>query len=383
MSHDRIVEFNRNLVRQDSKYDIFKYINQINSMHKNPIDLSFMEELIQYVIIDDFILPHTLLITYKVLSDTNVSADTKRLLDQYDFVENEDYRLCNVAESNRGGRTHAIDYFLHPKTFKYCLMRAKNTKLYAKYYLLLEESVKYYHDYQLMYKEYILSQKDDKINLLSNEIAEIKQLNLEQSKEINRILGHTIDIKEDMSTLLDVTIEQIELNELSQVTTRVASNDRINIPKRKYDTECLAIVRNEDNSSEFKYKTIRGTYTYVKATIGKLTGTKFQRLTKHNNKPWLVTSSDPDNYEYTFIKAFSDVSNARHLFRASEELKFESSGVNFNTSMSESDLLEYIQKVYDNRLSIPLLESDTLEAKKKSKSKIKEVKSKTRTCNRK
>ena len=55
------------------------------------------------------------------------------------------------------------EYYLHPDAFKICLMRSKNTKIYAKYYLLLEKCIKYFNDYQLeLNKKYIIKLKNKK-----------------------------------------------------------------------------------------------------------------------------------------------------------------------------------------------------------------------------
>ena len=40
--------------------------------------------------------------------------------------------------------------YMTPDTFKYCLMRSKNTNKYAKYYILLEKCIKYYSEYQIL-----------------------------------------------------------------------------------------------------------------------------------------------------------------------------------------------------------------------------------------
>ena len=75
-----------------------------------------------------------------------------RILDQFEPIENEDYLMLNVEHQIKPGRgggvKHAKEYTLHPRLFKLCLMRNKNTLKYSKYYLLLEECIKYYNDYK-------------------------------------------------------------------------------------------------------------------------------------------------------------------------------------------------------------------------------------------
>jgi len=88
--------------------------------------------------------------------------DIKKILDQNNFIENEDFNLRNVSDfkNSNGGRGNKNEYFLHPRSFKICLMRSLKTKIYAKYYLLLEECIKYYNDYQIeLNKKYIIKLK--------------------------------------------------------------------------------------------------------------------------------------------------------------------------------------------------------------------------------
>jgi phage anti-repressor protein len=110
---------------------------------------------------------------YEILKLNKGTTDIKNLITQNKFIENQDYRLRNVSESKKGGCTHKIEYYLHPRAFKICLIRSKNTKLYVNYYLLLEECIKYFHDYQIeLNKKYIIKlknkivDKDDKIDQL-------------------------------------------------------------------------------------------------------------------------------------------------------------------------------------------------------------------------
>ena len=80
------------------------------------------------------------------------------------LIENQDYRLGNVAQPvPQGGFSNKKEYILTPYALKLCLIRAKNSKIYANYYLLLEKVFKNYNDYQFGYQKYILSMKDDKL----------------------------------------------------------------------------------------------------------------------------------------------------------------------------------------------------------------------------
>jgi len=81
---------------------------------------------------------------YEIISLKGTTNDIKKILEQNDFIENEDFNLRNVAQvrENRG-TVIKNEYYLHPRSFKICLMRSLKTRKYAKYYLLLEECIKY------------------------------------------------------------------------------------------------------------------------------------------------------------------------------------------------------------------------------------------------
>ena len=75
---------------------------------------------------------------YGIISLNGTTNDIKRILNQNELEENEDFKLRNVVQFNNynGGRGNKNEYFFHPRSFKICLMRSLKTKKYAKYYLL-------------------------------------------------------------------------------------------------------------------------------------------------------------------------------------------------------------------------------------------------------
>lgn len=228
-------------------------------------------------------------------------------------------------------------------------MRSKCEKKYAKYYLLLEKSIKYYHDYQIMYKDYIISQKDDKIDALIAETREIKQLNLE-------LLSQNKDIKEDLSTLIDFSVDQAEQNELSESKIKTVIVDRINKPDNKNDIEQLLLFTYKDS-----YYVVRDTLSYIK--------TKYRSLTS-------VSYPKESKTEYILLKHFKDVPNSRHLFRVlKERYNVINNGNTFKTNL---DAIHIIQDIIDNRYTILIEEKELANARTKANKKVlKVIKSKT------
>jgi len=137
-----IESFNDRLVLNESNYDIITYIKYINEMSKNPIDLSFMSELMDYVGKSECIVPHTLLKTYGAFDSDIVSI----LNIQYMFKENSDYL---VVDNGSSGNV----FYLKPKAFKKCLLKSKNRDKYIDYYMLIERAMVYYYRYQLKIRD--------------------------------------------------------------------------------------------------------------------------------------------------------------------------------------------------------------------------------------
>ena len=348
---DLINNLNNRLFVSDNRYDIIDYIHEVNKLHKDPIDLSFMEKLLEFVDQDQPCIPHTLLVTYGVLSNTNVSANVKLLLEQYDFTEeNGDYLLLNVQEQVPSGTKYIKKYLLHPRTFKYCLMRAKNTKTYAKYYLLLEECVKYYHNFQLIHKDYLLKQKDDKIDTLISEIKGIKEQNIV-------LMAQNTDLNNKVDDLLELSVEEAEQRELLSVQLKTVIVDRINDPNDSSKIEQMVVLKYNDLTNTYYY-VIRGTVSYVK--------TKYKILTK---QPYHTKQTVT---EYIFVREYCNVPNARHLFRAlSNNRNIISSGNKFEiTGITENEALDLIQEVFDKRLTVEIERQDMQDARNKANKRV-------------
>jgi hypothetical protein len=184
------IEFNNAIVdSNNTHYDLLKYVHKINRLSKDPINISFMEDLIKYIDQDACIIPHDLLIKYGVIDKYNSSVVIRDLLNQdvYKFVENKDFELAGFREIKfYGGVIRERNYLLHPRTFKLLLMSSNKTMRYARYYLLLEEAVKYYN-------EYVNLCKNSKIEHLTKKIEEQSKQIEEQSKQMEQMMQ---DIKE-------------------------------------------------------------------------------------------------------------------------------------------------------------------------------------------
>ena len=136
----------RTLMSDNPNINIIDFAKQYNLLTKN-IDVSFIDQFLSMVESNDFCIHHDMLYMYGVLSDCT-TYDVKRLLEQYQFEEGEDYIVNrNIAAAHQGGSIN--NYFLKPDTFKMCLIRSLKTRKYARYYLFLEEVIYWFNKFQI------------------------------------------------------------------------------------------------------------------------------------------------------------------------------------------------------------------------------------------
>ena len=247
-----IKEFNDEIVKEGIEMTIIDYIKEINKRFYQ-IDIDFIDDFINMVGSSECCIPHDMLFKYGVLTDHD-SQDVKRLLNQYNFLEEKDYSIVsrNVAGNLKGGRP-TNKYLLNPKVFKKCLIRSLKNQKYADYYLLLEDCVNYYNEYQIL-------QLKHKIN----EINKNKILELEESDTLDHfvIVKSSKYVKYPYATIkgsqknLDATLNDLELTEdniilhlkvpsqqnfhkrIKEVLKKEYEQDAFIVKQRKYINKC-------------------------------------------------------------------------------------------------------------------------------------------------
>ena len=265
------------LIKIDTN-DYFKYIH--DNFYPNQ-DVSFMDYFLELINSDDaFCVDHSKLNDYKVIN-TKQSSDIKVCLNQYNLVEGEDYLLRNVPESRSinqhgGSNRNKKQYILTPDAFKICLMRAKNSLVYANYYLLHEKNFKHYTDYRLLYDEKLISMKDDNINRLESKMNEQKDIMNEQNDKIDRLLTFANqavnerneikitleDTKEELGEKLDVALDY--LKEKSFTSTMNPVNES------KHHCVCAILTKSNHYTKQVKF--VSGQQNYVDGQIKKAIG---------------------------------------------------------------------------------------------------------------
>uniref|UniRef100_A0A6C0ECL0 Uncharacterized protein n=1 Tax=viral metagenome TaxID=1070528 RepID=A0A6C0ECL0_9ZZZZ len=102
MTYKSIEEYNTYLINNQININIIEFIKEINKI-KYKIDISFIDEFIELVSKDECCIHHNMLQKYGISNLKGGSKDIKRILEQNEFIENEDFQLSKVAELRSQG----------------------------------------------------------------------------------------------------------------------------------------------------------------------------------------------------------------------------------------------------------------------------------------
>ncbi len=184
-----IAEYNAKLINNMIDVNLIDYFKEIHKIFYKDMNIIFMEYFLEICNKDDeFIIDHSKLKKYKIITSGR-SNDIKECLNRLELIENTDFIVRGVPQQqdiSRGIR-NVKEYILTPYAFKLCLIRSKNTKVYANYYLLLEKVFKYYNDYRKEYNKIILSIKEV-------ELLKLIKKNKKKSKKIEELNDFIKDI---------------------------------------------------------------------------------------------------------------------------------------------------------------------------------------------
>lgn len=258
MSYTTITEFNTYLSNNLTNLHIFKYFKLIHEQFYKDLDISFMEYFLELCKNEnEFIVEHIKLQEYKVINNIK-SCNIKDCLTKSNLIENEDYQVLNVQQSrlnnqHGGYNGNKKQYILKPKAFKKCLIRAKNSQIYADYYLLLEQVYKNYQEYQIMYQKILLSGKDEKIDNLQKDIKKQSEKIDKQSEQIDELLKYGKDTNETVKRM------EIKIDCLIKLVSKFLSN-QIDIlytfKNQMLQTKVLIVFELESLLESNKYKLV-------------------------------------------------------------------------------------------------------------------------------
>ena len=361
MKYSNPIEYNKYLIENNLLPNIIDYVKEINKI-KYKIDISFIDEFIELVDKDNCCIHHNMLQKYGIIKLTGGTSELRNLLKQYDLLENEDFELRNISELRpQGGISNKNEYYLHPRAFKICLIRSRNTKLYAKYYLLLEECIKYYNDYQIeLNKLYIIKYKS-KVNIQKEEIKfkddkidELIRLNKETLDEVkqlrksNRRLEKKGMILEDQLNdanyrLDDVKVDLEDTNSKLERTFRklnIATEKRVPESANKRNLEDFVLLKSRNKKLPYRYYAIRAQTKYA----------------DHKSEKMITTKN------YKQLLRINNVANSINIWHRLKEVTkdhIEFCGNEFKLlTIDDNDLIETISNVYNDRKNIPFEDED-------------------------
>jgi hypothetical protein len=336
---DRINEFNKSLLDNENICDIVYYVKEINKLYEKPIELSFMNELLHYVNEDTCCIPHELLVKYKVLSnDKWLSAHVKRLINQYDFIEYKEYLIANVGYRHPSGTKHTINYKFHPDAFKECLMRAKNTKIYTKYYILLERSIKYYQKYQMEYKNNQIQNKDNQIWNQDNQIWNRDNQIVSLLKEMNEINANLISVKEETKKsntkfdeqMVETKKSNTKIDELQNTLNIIVDSlkERAPTPDDTKLANKFVIIKNDNNS-----------YTVIRSQDKSVS-----KLIKNKNIINCIENENIPNSIYLWNAVKNELTKEKKII-----CNYNTFAINEN-NFSEMEFIQLIKDIFDKRM---------------------------------
>jgi len=248
-------EYNKYLVDNNIDINIIDYVKEINKLIYK-MDISFIDNFLNLVGKNEICIPHKYLIDYGIITEDK-SSHIIRILNQFNPVENVDYNLADVGQVRKNrGSVIKKEYTLHPRLFKLCLIRSKNTLVYAMYYLLLEECVKYYDDYQKLMLKNDNKKLHNKLDITNNELKEIKEQNtqiLNELKETKNELIETKEICENLQDDMDVVYNKLD--------------ERVPNAKTDIISERFVVLKHDDKK---KYYIIARKERTIKTTLDRL-----------------------------------------------------------------------------------------------------------------
>jgi hypothetical protein len=365
---DTINDFNTYLSEKLRNVKLNEYFNLIHSQFYCNIDISFMDYFLELTNNEnEFIVNHIKLQEYGVLTNIDSSAFIKKSLERLFLIENEDYQVCQVAQSrlenqHGGSNGNKKEYKLTPYAFKLCLIRSKNSKEYAKYYLLLEQVFKNYQEYQIMYQKVLLSGKDEKMDEMKAQINELlgyaketkvqldeTKVQLDETKVQNEEMQDTMEEMKDNIDNLNDTMDDIK------DAFKDTANRSVPSPRKENEQHEFILLQHKELLNNFKF--IRG--------IQKLNETKINNKYSEYNIIKREYNANPiqlykmfkdtlkDNYKLEKQKIINNkkLKNKTQLKKEIEKIKFTGNDLELQYDYTLNDLLDNLTKICNERFT--------------------------------
>ena len=360
---NNIDEFNTYLSDKLRNVKLNEYFTLIQSEFYPELDISFMDYFLELCDNEnEFIVDHIKLQEYKVINNIK-SSNIKDCLVKSDLIENKDYLLLDVQQQDskkKHGGNNAKEYKLTPYAFKLCLITAKNSKEYAKYYLLLEQVFKNYQNYQIMYQKVLLSGKDEKLDEMKQTInkqsAQIDELlgyakkTVEQNEELYEKVDYMNDNMEDMKENMEDMKENIE--DIKDAFKETADRS-VPSPKKSNERHEFILLQHKELINKFKF--IRGIQKYNESKITK-TYSEYNIIKREFNanpiqlfKQFKETVKEEYKLEKAKITANKTLKNKNQLKKNVEKIKFTNNDLELQFDFTLDDLLNKLIEVANKK----------------------------------
>ena len=263
------------------------------------------------------------------------------------------------------GTKHTKLYMLTPNAFKLCLIRAKNSKEYAKYYLLFEKMYGFFKDYRTLYQNKLISMKDDKIDEQSKKIDEILKENKkqsskmdEQSKKIEELLNYgkktsekLDDVQEDLNYTNEKLDDLFDKVEDMKDTFEDTANHSVPDPARESHKSKYIVLRHKENVNQYIF--IRGIQEYNEPRIEEKYEEEYDEVVREFNsnpiqlyKLFKKTIIDEFKEAKRIVTADKTIKKGKLKLKAPlEKIKFDGIKFELVNNYSEEQLFQKIKNI--------------------------------------
>jgi len=361
-----IQEFNIYLSDKLRNVKLNEYFSLIQSQFYSDLDISFMDYFLELCNHEnEFIVEHTKLQEYGVLTNITKSNNIKKSLERLFLIENEDYLLLQVEQQDskkKHGGNNAKEYKLTPYAFKLCLIRSQNSKEYAKYYLLLEQVFKNYQEYQIMYQQILLSGKDKKLDEMkatidkqSSQIDELLNYGKQTTEKLNEIHEQNEDLKEQNEDIKNQNDDLKDTMDDIKDAFKDTADRSVPKPNEEHDRHEFILLQHKELTNRFKF--IRGIQKYNESKIASKYS-EYNIIKRDFNanpiqlfKQFKESMKEHYKLEKAKITANKTLKNKNQLKKEVEKIKFTGNDLELQFDYTLDNLLDKLSEVCNERFT--------------------------------
>jgi hypothetical protein len=351
-----IQEFNIYLSDNLKNVKLNEYFSLIQSQFYPELDISFMDYFLELCDHEnEFVVEHTKLQEYGVLTNIKTSKDIKKSLDRLFLIENEDYLVGQVSLQLKSGKKYANEYKLTPYTFKLCLIRSQNSQEYAKYYLLLEQVFKNYQEYQIMYQKVLLSGKDEKLDEMKAQIDELLNYGKQTTEKLNEIHEQNEDLKEQNEDIINQNDDLKDTMDDIKDAFKDTANRSVPKPNEEHDRHEFILLQHKELTNRFKF--IRGIQKCNESRIASKYS-EYNIIKRDFNanpiqlfKQFKESMKEHYKLEKAKITANKTLKNKNQLKKEVEKIKFTGNDLELQFNYTLDNLLDKLSEVCNERFT--------------------------------